>query len=235
MKPTVLFVTGSDTGVGKTVLAALLTRHLRARGFRVAGLKPICSGGRGDALALWKAAGKVLTLDEVNPWHFRAPIAPLLAARRAHQRVTRREVTAHVQQIAKHFDVVVVEGAGGLLSPLGEGFDSRDLIRALRAVPIIVCVNRVGVVNQALQVLGALPLAAARRAQIVLMAPARADAATRTNPPLLRELAGRTPVHELPRLRHPSTLDAALRRAQIRRVFDAVLQKFADRLVIPDS
>ena len=225
MKLPTLFVTGSDTGVGKTVFAALLTRHLLARGFRVAGLKPICSGGRADALALHAAGGKVLTLDEVNPWHFRAPIAPLLAARREQRRVRLAEVGAHVRRVAESFDVAVVEGAGGLLSPLGEGFDSRDLIRVLRAVPVIVCANRLGAVNQALLVLAALPRLMARRAQIVVVHPAHADSASRTNPSLLRELAGRAFVHELPHLPHPTALDAALRRAPVRRTLDALLRE----------
>ena len=225
MKPVILFVTGSDTGVGKTVFASLLTRYLCARGFRVAGLKPICSGGRGDAVALHLAAGKVLALDEVNPWHFRAPIAPLLAARREHRRVTRQQVTAHLRAVAKSFDAVVVEGAGGLLSPLGPGFDSRDLIRALRAMPVIVCASRLGAVNQALLVLNALPRPAARRAQIVLMSPARANFASRTNPPLLRELAGNTPVYQLPHLHDPAALDAALSRSPVRQALAALLRE----------
>ena len=69
-------------GVGKTVLAALLTRRLREQGWRVAALKPICSGGRDDARVLRDAAGGVLSLDEVNPWHFRAPLSPLPRAER---------------------------------------------------------------------------------------------------------------------------------------------------------
>ena len=78
--PQILFITGTDTGVGKTVFAALSTVYLRQNGFRVAALKPLCSGGRDDARVLHAAAGKVLSLDEVNPWYFRAPLAPLLAA-----------------------------------------------------------------------------------------------------------------------------------------------------------
>jgi len=188
MRPAILFVTGNDTGVGKTLLATLLARYLGARGLHVAGLKPICSGGRADALALQAAAGNGLTTDEVNPWHFRSPIAPLLAARRERRRVRLREVVAHIRRVARPFEVVVVEGAGGLLSPLGEGFDSRDLIRELQAVPVVVCANRLGALNQALLVLAALPRALRRGAHIVLMDPARANAASRTNPPLLRTL-----------------------------------------------
>lgn len=197
MKPKIIFVTGSDTGVGKTVLAALLTRHLRASGCRVAGLKPICSGGRGDARALRQAAGNVLSLDEVNPWHFRAPLAPLLAARKEGRRVRLREVVAQIRRLACRFDVVVVEGAGGLLSPLGEDFDSRALLHALRARPIVVCANRLGAVNQALLVLEALPRSLAIPARVVLSA-VSADSSRAANVRLLGELIGADRVHELP-------------------------------------
>ena len=146
--PQILFITGTDTGVGKTVFAALATVYLRQNGFRVAALKPLCSGGRDDARVLHAAAGKVLSLDEVNPRYFRAPLAPVLATQQEKQRVRLREVVTHIRRVAKRFEVVVVEGGGGLLSPLGEGFDSRDLIEALNATPIIVCSNKLGAVNQ---------------------------------------------------------------------------------------
>jgi len=107
MQPT-LFITGTDTGVGKTVLTALLARFLRARGVRAAALKPVCSGGRDDARVLHAAMDGALALDEINPWHFRAPIAPLVAARREHRRVRLAEVLAHVHRLQNHFDVVLV-------------------------------------------------------------------------------------------------------------------------------
>lgn len=183
----ILFVTGTDTGVGKTFFAALTTRSLREHGFRVVALKPICSGGRDDARRLHRAAGKVLSLDEVNPWHFRAALAPLLAARREKRRLRLQTVVAQIQRIARRFEVVIVEGAGGLLSPLGEDFDSRDLIKALRAEAIVVCPNQLGAVNQVRLVLEALPAAAARQARVVLVNPAQRDAASKTNAPLLAE------------------------------------------------
>jgi len=198
MAAEMLFVTGTDTGVGKTALAALLTRHLRARGTCVAALKPICSSGRNDARVLCKAAGEVLTLDEVNPWHFRAPLAPLLAASRERKRIRLREVVAHVRRIGKRHDVLVVEGAGGLLSPLGEDFNSRDLIKALRAKPIVVCPNRLGAVNQALLVLDALPRSVASKTPVVLVSPRWPHAASRTNQNLLVERIGARRVKVLP-------------------------------------
>lgn len=183
----ILFVTGTDTGVGKTVFAALTTRLLREHGFHVAALKPICSGGRDDARRLHRAAGKVLSLDEINPWHFRAALAPLLAARQEKKRLRLRTVVTHIRRIARRFEVVIVEGAGGLLSPLGEDFDSRDLIKALDAEVIVVCPNKLGAVNQVRLVIEALPRATARQARVVLVNPAQPDAASKTNTPLLAE------------------------------------------------
>ena len=214
MKPGFIFITGTDTGVGKTVFAALLTRQLRERGIRVAGLKPICSGGRGDARALRQAAGNALALDQVNPWHFLAPVAPVLAARKESRRVYLRQVVAHIRQVTKPFEVVIVEGAGGLLSPLGEDFDSRDLLRALGAIPIVVGPNRLGAVNQVLLVLEALPAMSARKAQVVLVADARPDAASQSNAVLLGEKIGCGRIHELPRLDH--VVGGMERRIQIR-------------------
>jgi dethiobiotin synthetase len=191
MASRILFITGTDTGVGKTGFAVLLTCHLREQGCRVAALKPICSGGRDDARLLRHAAGKVLTLDEVNPWHFRAPLAPVLSARKERKRVWLRSVVAHIRHVAKRFEVVVVEGAGGLLSPLGDDFDSRDLIETLAATPVIICPNKLGAVNQVRLTVGALPRVAARSARVVLVNPARPDAASRTNLKLLQGFVDR--------------------------------------------
>jgi len=181
------FVTGPDTGVGKTVFTALTTRFLREHGFRVAALKPICSGGRDDARQLHRAAGKVLRLNVVNPWHFRAPLAPLLAARQERKRLQLRTVVAHIRRITRRFEIVIVEGAGGLLSPLGENFDSRDLIQALGAEAIVVCPNQLGAVNRVRLVLEALPPAAVRQARVVLVDPPKPDATSKTNASLLAE------------------------------------------------
>ena len=219
MKRTMFFITGTDTGVGKTVLTALLARHLRERGVSAAALKPICSGRRDDARVLQAALAGALTLDEINPWHFRAPIAPLPAARRERRRVGLADVLAHVRTMQRRFDVLLVEGAGGLLSPLGENFDSRDLIAALRATPIVVCPNRLGAVNQVLLTLAALPRSASCRARVVLMSPSKPDAATNTNVGLLAEFFDAKRIFELPWLgRRPDT-GKVLKGLRVRRAF----------------
>jgi dethiobiotin synthetase len=216
MKQT-LFITGTDTGVGKTVLSMLLTRFLRERGVNVGVLKPVCSGGRGDARAFYAAAAGVLTLDEINPWHFRLPIAPLLAARRSRKRVPLAAVLAHVRAMQKRFDVVLIEGAGGLLSPLGESFDSRDCIKALRATPIVVCPNRLGVVSHILLTLEALPRPAAAGALVVLMSPPKRNAAVVTNAGLLAEFFDAKRIFTLPWLGENFSAGEVLKNPRVRR------------------
>ena len=92
-----LFITGTDTGVGKTVLACLLIRRLRQESGNVAALKPVCSGGREDARQLRAASGYGLGLAEINPWHFRLPLSPMLAGRTEKSRLPKAQVLAHVR------------------------------------------------------------------------------------------------------------------------------------------
>jgi dethiobiotin synthetase len=224
MKRTTFFITGTDTGVGKTVLTALLARHLRERGVSVAALKPICSGGRDDARSLRAAMNGALTPDEINPWHFRAPLAPLPAARRERRRVGLAGVLAHVRAMQRRFDVLLVEGAGGLLSPLGENFDSRDLIAALRATPIVVCPNRLGAVNQVLLTLAALPRSASCRARVVLMSPSKPDASTSTNVSLLAEFLDAKRIFELSWQGRRFDPEKVLKDSRVRRTFRALVK-----------
>lgn len=210
-----LFITGTDTGVGKTVLTALLARFLRERGVNVAALKPVCSGGRDDARVLHAALGGTLTLDEINPWHFRAAIAPALAAKLEKNPVKLAQVRAHARAMQKKCDVLLVEGAGGLLSPLGENFDSHDLIAALRAVPIIVAPNKLGAVNHILLTLAALPKNRREQAKVVLMLPPKPDTATASNAKLLGQFFPSRNICTLPWLGKNFRAESALNPAEV--------------------
>jgi dethiobiotin synthetase len=218
----IYFITGTDTGVGKTVLTVLLTQFLREHGANAAALKPVCSGGRADARALRAAMEGTLSLDEINPWHFRAPLAPLLAARREHKAVSLAQVLVRVRAILKRFDVLLVEGAGGLLSPLGENFNSRDLMLSLRATPLVVAPNRLGVVNQLLLTLEALPENFRRRAKVILMPPSKRDAAAETNAGLLAEFFDARRVFTLPWLGTNFAGGEGLKNSRVRRALRAV-------------
>jgi dethiobiotin synthetase len=181
------FITGTDTGVGKTVFTVSLLASLRRKGVNAAALKPICSGGRDDARKILAVSDGALSLNEINPWHFRAAISPSLAARREKKKVTLAQAAAHIRAMQKRFDILLVEGAGGLLSPLGENFNSRDLIKATRATPIIVAPNRLGVVNQILLALEALPKNLRSKTRVVLMPTPKPDSSTKSNALLLTE------------------------------------------------
>jgi dethiobiotin synthetase len=222
-RPLILFVTGTDTGVGKTVLAVWLVRFLVDAGVPVTAFKPVCSGGREDARQLHEALGGNPPLSTINPWHFRAPVAPDLAARREGRGVRLAQVLDHLRVHRPAQGVMLIEGAGGLLSPLGQDFDSRDLISALRAVPLVVCPNRLGAVNQVRLVLEALPPTRTAEAQVLLAPPPRPDAATPVNAQALARFLPPNRISVLPRIRRVPGKAASPSR-QWRRVLSRLLR-----------
>jgi len=144
------FVTGTDTGVGKTFATALLTRALRASGRRTIALKPVCSGDRSDARILAAAAGGELAIDEVNPLWFALPLAPLVAARSENHTISVPALAAWFRKTSSGHDSVLVEGAGGWLTPLAPGTSIADLCAALGLPVVVVAANRLGCVNHTL-------------------------------------------------------------------------------------
>jgi dethiobiotin synthetase len=146
-----LFVTGTDTGVGKTVVACGLTRGLRARGLDLGVMKPVETGvderGPLDAQALRAAGGDVDPLDLVCPLRFALPAAPTVAAAAEGGRVDLARIEAAHAELAARHDMLVVEGAGGLLVPLDESHDMADLARKL-GLAIVVCARAsLGTIN----------------------------------------------------------------------------------------
>jgi len=169
-----LFLTGTDTDVGKTYVGALIARRMRKAGLRVGVYKPAASGCRrqgdrlvsDDALQLWEAAGRPGTLDEVCPQCFAAPLAPHLAARAEGRRLDPQQLRRGLEPWLARSDVVLVEGAGGLLAPLGEEEFVADLAYDLGYPLVVVARNVLGTINHTLQTLfvacryrGGLPVA----------------------------------------------------------------------------
>ena len=147
-----LFVTGTDTGVGKTVVAAQLCASLRASGRHVAAVKPVLTGlddeGPYDHEVLAAASG--MPADAIAPLRFGPPASPHLAASLAGTAIDRAELVAAVVAAARGADTVVVEGVGGLLVPLGEGFSVRDLAADLGLPLVIVARPGLGTINHTL-------------------------------------------------------------------------------------
>ena len=156
-----LFVTGTDTGVGKTYVAALIARQLRAAGWKVGVYKPAASGclpqAGGlrcpDAEALWEAAGRPETLSAVCPQVFRAPLAPHLAAQAEGRRIDHQLLEDGFRHWQERSEVVVVEGAGGLFSPLGDDLYGADLAHRFGLPLVVVSRNVLGTINQTVQTL----------------------------------------------------------------------------------
>ncbi|MCE5266390.1 MAG: dethiobiotin synthase [Planctomycetaceae bacterium] len=156
-----LFITGTDTGVGKTHVGGLIARHLAARGHKVGVYKPAASGCSreggvlvsDDAVTLWEAAGRPGDLEHVCPQRFAAPLAPHLAAVVEGRRLDAELLRKGIEYWRPRSDIILVEGAGGLMSPMGEHEYVADLAAAFGFPLLIVVRNVLGCVNHALQTL----------------------------------------------------------------------------------
>jgi len=139
----------------------------------------------------------VLSLDEINPFHFREPLAPLVAARIHHHKISVDRVLAFIRNHAKQRQYVLIEAAGGLLTPLGEAFSILDIVQELDANLIIVAPNKLGAINQSLLALHA----AEGRARLVVMRQKTEDASAESNCAILRELAAPCQIFDFPFLK----------------------------------
>jgi dethiobiotin synthetase len=194
----ILFVTGTDTGVGKTLLTALLLRHARQCGCEALATKPFCSGGLDDVRILRRAQDQALSMREINPFYFEEPVAPLVAARKSGLNVKVSDVLGRIRALASRCPLLLVEGSGGLLVPLGERFAVAELIAGLGCGIVVVARNRLGTVNHTLLTLRALRHMGLASAAVALMDMPAADLASRSNLALIRELAAPIPVFTLP-------------------------------------
>jgi len=153
-----VFVTGTDTGVGKTVVAVGLVRGLVALGLRVAVMKPVASGSErtteglrnDDALALMAASNVTASYESVNPYCFEPPISPHIAADEAGIRVDLAQIRRNLEALAENSDWIVAEGAGGWLAPIGPTTGIRDLALTLHLPVVMVVGLRLGCINHAL-------------------------------------------------------------------------------------
>ncbi len=213
------FVTGTDTGVGKTLAACGLIRALRSSGIDVGAMKPVETGvdARGplDAIALRAAAGDSDPLEDVCPLRFSMPAAPAVAARHEQRTVDLRSVRDSFDRISARHAAVVVEGAGGLLVPMTEGTTMADLARDLGLPVVIVARGALGTVNHT-----TLTLEAARSREldiagvVISHCDGELSAADEANLSLLRERLGELVIAEIPPVGPGETPDPGLFRLE---------------------
>lgn len=154
-----LFITGTNTEVGKTYVTALIARDLVRAGHRVGVYKPAASGCRkidgrlvaDDAVAVWEAAGRPGRLQDVCPQCFKAPLAPHLAAAAEGKQLDEELLVSGIKAWGDNSDVILVEGAGGLMSPLGQRLYVATLAQRFGFPLIVVVPNALGMINQTLQ------------------------------------------------------------------------------------
>jgi len=144
-----LFITGTDTAVGKTFVAAMLVRALRAAGVNAVGFKPICCGDRDDGDLLHAASEEQLNLNDVNPVWLRAPLAPYAASLVEGRAVDLALVRETFARISSAYPALIVEGAGGWRVPITRDFAVSDLAAEFALPVAVVVANRLGALSHA--------------------------------------------------------------------------------------
>ena len=153
-----IFITGTDTGVGKTLVAASLAIYLHERGYRVGVMKPVetgCAKKNGllipeDAVRVKEASRCTEPIEKICPYRFAEPLAPSIAAERAGEKIDVDLLLTTYGEISAEYDITLVEGAGGLMVPLLPSYTYADFARVLKLPLLVVAANRLGVINHLL-------------------------------------------------------------------------------------
>jgi len=204
-RPTIpgLFITGTDTGVGKTVVAAAIANWFSVRGVRTAVCKPLATGCirrreglvSEDAEFLAHHADAKFALNTICPQRFAEPLAPAIAAERAGQKIEWNAIDAAIQTMCRQSDVLIVEGIGGVLVPVDRQLTVLDMARWLGLPAVIVARAGLGTINHTLLTLGALRHAGVPVAGVVInQFPSETPPAAEETNPRAIEKWGKTPV-----------------------------------------
>ena len=220
----VLFITGTDTGVGKTVVAGAIAAYLREQGKSVGVMKPAETGCRekggelvpADAALLKKISGTADTLELICPYRFAEPLAPAVAAKRAGMKIDVRRIKKNFADIASRHDVTIVEGAGGLMVPLSGKYLYLDLAEELGLPLVIVGRAGLGTINHTLLTVMAARSRNIEISAIILNQNYRAGGiAEETNPAAVKELSGVSRVLTLPYMPGPKYRSSLLRAGEL--------------------
>ncbi len=152
----IIFVAGTDTGAGKTMVAGALAAALRIQKRRVGVMKPIACGGREDAEFLQACAKTTDPMEKVNPIYLKSPLSPNVAARLEKKSINLKLISEALKYFQSRYEILVVEGCGGLLVPIRKDFMVVDLIGLMRARTVLVSRAGLGAINHSLLSLEAL-------------------------------------------------------------------------------
>jgi dethiobiotin synthetase len=183
------FVTGTDTGVGKTHTVVQLLRLLREGGKTCAGFKPICCGDRQDAERLLVASTGELTIDEINPIWLKTPAAPMTAVQIEDVKIDIPSLIPVFHALRTRVDIVMVEGVGGWMVPIRSDYFVSSLATELGLPVLVVAQNRLGCLNHTILTVRSVQATGLRCAGVILNSPTGADdIATTTNAEILAKI-----------------------------------------------
>jgi dethiobiotin synthetase len=196
-----VFVTGTDTGVGKTYIAAALAEAVKKYGMSVGVLKPISTGNRDDAKRLMKASRSKEPIDRVNPVHLKYSLAPMMAARLSGEKLDLAPVWDSWKHMKKTYEFTIVEGVGGVMVPLKKNMMIVDMIKKFSLPVVVVARPYLGTINHTLLTVDKLQQKGLTVAGIILSCRSSSTLAEKTNPEIIEELTG-LPVLEVPCKQH---------------------------------
>lgn len=197
----ILFITGTDTGAGKTLLAALLLAHLRSQGLNALAMKPVCTGPRSDVRLLQSLQPGELSDDEMNPFWYQTPVAPIAAARGYRKKPTQANLKKAIQGLRGRCDMLLVEGAGGLMVPLAKNLTWEGLIKSLKCSVLVAAKNQLGVINHGLLTINRLQTIGVKHFGFCLIdhrQVRKRDSAEAENQRILNEFSQKCPVFKIP-------------------------------------
>jgi dethiobiotin synthetase len=187
-----IFVTGTDTGVGKSLISAALARHYRDRGIPVGVLKPFSSGSREDAKLLKQASRSCMTLKQITPFYFKYPLAPMVSLALEKRNINPRILKSKIRPYLKPCPFCIVEGIGGALVPITKNYDSLDIPRQLEMPVLIVARLSLGTINHTLLTVKEVKNRRLKLAGIILndIEGRKNGLAESTNPAVIQKLSG---------------------------------------------
>ncbi len=202
-----IFVTATDTGVGKTWTSVALATALIATGKKVVGIKPVETGTSEsvsdgeDGVKLAKATGQAAPTMAL--YRFRSQVSAALAAEEEEHKLDWAKMMGEIRHHARDAEVAIIEGAGGLLTPMTWDKGGLELAKELKATAIVAAVDRLGTINQTLLTVDELEHNGITVLGIILSEPERSDESTRTNAKVLHRMRPGLKVYEVPRLMNP--------------------------------
>jgi dethiobiotin synthetase len=214
------FITGTDTGVGKTFIGAGIARAAKDKGLKVGVCKPISSGGIDDAKYYIKNVGLKDDIDIINPIRFRQPLSPYVAGKKEKVRIDLDCVKGIVDQLASERDLVLIEGLGGVLAPIRKDYFVADMIYELKTPCIIVARAGIGTINHVLMTVEILKKRKINIKGIILNGYTGTELSEKTNDKVIEELSG---VDVIGRIKAKSTFKGLIEQIKEQKIVEKLI------------